>query len=101
MELRSFNVERIYLETTQGCPMDGPAFSETLAERKEEIKDMLSQVHTDESGSNELWLCNTRKDGEVWTPYLQIVRMLINMGHALGLVSYEGALEATTKVKIL
>jgi hypothetical protein len=72
----------------------------TFWEQKENIKSMLSQI-SEKNGEFILSLGHVRKDGEQWTPYLQIIKMLILMGEKLGLVSYEGKLEPTTKIKLL
>ena len=65
----------------------------------EDIKDMLSQLAIS-SGVTPLMMCNTRTDGEVWTPYIQIIEMLIRLGKKLGFVTYEGRLTATTPITL-
>lgn len=60
---------------------------------------MLSQIETD-NGLVHLCACNRRKDGETWTPYLQIVEMLLLMGYKLGLVEFEAPLKENTLIKI-
>lgn len=100
MELRSFNVERIYKESVkcvigEDLGIDKAKFTEHIPD----IKSMLSQIATDE-GYARLYLCNIRKDGETWTPYLQIVEMLIRMGAKAGIVKYEGKLNMHTLIFI-
>ena len=102
MELRSFNVERIYKESVkcvigEQLGIDKVKFRENIPA----IKDMVSQVAVALDGCNYLCGCNVRKDGEVWTPYLQIVEMLIRMGAKAGCVQYEGKLRPMTVIKIL
>lgn len=100
MELRSFNVERIYRQSVK-C-----VIGEDLGIKKTEfeanvpfIKEMLSQIRTSD-GYVHLCSCNRRKDGEIWTPYLQIVEMLIRMGAKIGCVKYMGKLKAESIIKI-
>lgn len=101
MELRSYNVEKIYQESVK-C-----AIGETLGINRDKfeenipaIKDMLHQIET-ENGFVHLCACNRRTDGEVWTPYLQIVIMLIRMGAKAGCVYYEGDLKPESLIFIL
>lgn len=101
IELRSFNVERVYKESVK-C-----VIGETLGVNKEIliknaplIKEMISQIET-VGGYAFLCFCNRRRDGEIWTPYLQIVQMLIRMGARLGYVQYSGKLDERTLIKIL
>lgn len=100
MELRSFNVERVY----QACVIC--SIGEDLGikklpfeENKENIVSMLQQVQT-QDGKAPLQVCNLRKDGETWTPYLQIVEMLMRMGRKMGVVEYSGRLNADTIITI-
>lgn len=101
MELRSYNVERIYKESVkcvvgEELGIDKEKFNENVPA----IKDMLSQVKT-VNGFVHLCACNRRKDGEIWTPYLQIVEMLIRMGAKIGCVRYTGRLKAETLLQII
>lgn len=101
MELRSFNVERIYKETVKcvigdDLGIDKEKFNKNIPE----IKDMLSQIDT-EDGFVYLCACNRRKDGETWTPYLQIVEMLIRMGIKIGCVKSFGVGKLTAETLIL
>ena len=101
MELRSYNVEHIYKDAVKcrigtDLGIDKKAFKKAAPD----IKDMLSQIET-LNGEAHLCACNKRKDGETWTPYLQIVEMLILMGKKLGLVQFESPLKETTLIKIL
>lgn len=100
MELRSFNVERIYEESVkciigEDLGIDKAKFTKNIPE----IIDMLSQIKTT-NGYAHLCACNMRTDDEVWTPYLQIVEMLIRMGAKIGCVSYTGKLKPETLIKI-
>lgn len=100
MELRSYNVERVY----QDCVIC--SIGENLGVRKfpltvhkEDIVDMLRQIET-KKGMTTFQTCNLRKDGETWTPYLQIVEMLIRLGKKIGAVEYEGTLSVDTIITI-
>lgn len=100
MELRSFNVERVYKESVkcvvgETLGIDKDKFNEYIPM----IRDMLSQIET-VNGFVHLCACNRRKDGEIWTPYLQIVEMLIRMGARAGLVEYEGKLKPESLIRI-
>lgn len=104
MELRSYNVERLYMESVKGVLVSKG--SEVICINKEalhrnvsDIKDMLSQIRTSD-GFAHLCACNIRKDGEMWTPYLQIVEMLIRMGSRIGCVKYDGRLKPESLIKI-
>lgn len=88
MELRSYNVERVWKECVkckigEELGIDKDKFAENIPG----IKDMLSQIRT-VHGYAHFCACNKRKDNEVWTPYLQIVEMLIRMGARIGCVKY-------------
>lgn len=101
MELRSFNVERIYKESvkciiSEDLGIDRTKFNENVPA----IKEMLSQIKTTD-GYAHLCACNRRTDGEVWTPYLQIVEMLIRMGAKIGCVKYMGKLKPESLIKIV
>lgn len=101
MELRSFNVERIYKESVkcvigEDLGIDKRKFTENVSA----IKEMLSQIKTTD-GYALLCTCNRRTDDEIWTPYLQIVEMLIRMGAKAGCVKYKGKLKATSLIKII
>lgn len=101
VELRSFNVERIYKESVK-CSIgeDLGIDKDKFAENVPAIKEMLSQIKTI-NGFAHLCACNRRKDDEIWTPYLQIVEMLIRMGHKIGCVKYTGKLRPETLIKIM
>lgn len=101
MELRSFNVEWIYKESVkcvigEDLGIDKDKFTENVPA----IKDMLSQIKTTD-GYVHLCACNRRTDDEVWTPYLQIVEMLIRMGAKIGCVKYTGKLKPESLIKIV
>ena len=100
MELRSFNVERIYRECVKCIIGDTLCVDKkTFKKNRNHIKSMLSQIETCE-GSILLCMCNRRKDGEIWTPYLQIVEMLIRMGIKMGYVECEGKLKMESIITI-
>lgn len=101
MELRSFNVERIYKESVK-CVIgeDLGIYKDKFAKYVPAIKDMLSQIKTTD-GYAHLCACNRRRDGEIWTPYLQIVEMLIRMGARAGCVTYEGKLMPESLIRIV
>ena len=84
MELRSFNVERIYKESVK-CLIgeDLGIDKDKFAENVPAIKEMLSQIKTT-NGFAHLCAGNRRKDDEMWTPYLQIVELLICMVAMIG-----------------
>ena len=100
MELRSFNVERIYKDCVI-CTLgeDIGIRKLKLEECKADIIDMLQQVET-QNGKTTFQTCNLRKDGETWTPYLQIVEMLIRLGRKIKAVEYEGRLDVDTIITI-
>ena len=100
MELRSYNVEKIYSESVK-CRIgeDLCINKDKLAENTPAIKEMLAQIKTI-NGCTHLCLCNRRTDDEIWTPYLQIVEMLIRMGAKIGCVKYEGILKAESLIQI-
>ena len=101
IELRSFNVERIYNETVR-CVIDEELGTDKymLEKNTPAIKEMISQIATT-NGYAHLCACNRRVDGEIWTPYLQIVEMLIRMGARIGFVKYEGKLKPDTLIEFL
>lgn len=99
MELRSFNVERIYNETVKCVIKDELAVDVAMLKKnRKHIRNMISQIQFHD-GQATLRACNLRTDGEYWTPYLQIVEMLIRMGKRIGCVDYEGKLTETTIIK--
>lgn len=101
MELRSFNVEKVWKECVicvlgDDLGIRKPEFTESVPA----IKEMLSQIKTVD-GFVHCCAANQRTDGEQWTPYLQIVEMLIRMGHKIGCVKYTGKLKPETLIKIV
>lgn len=99
MELRSYNVERVYKDCVK-CRIGndiGVNKSELLL-HKVEIKSMVEQIARS-NGKTILSMANLRTDGETWTPYLQIVEMLILLGAKIGIISFEGQLNETTIIK--
>lgn len=101
MELRSFNVERIYKESVKCVIGEDLGINKNkFTENVPAIKEMLSQIKTVD-GFAHLCACNRRTDDEIWTPYLQIVEMLIRMGAKIGCVKYMGKLKPETLIKIV
>lgn len=101
MELRSYNVEKIYQESVKCVIGEDLGIDKDIFYRNSSsIRDMLSQIQTT-NGYVHLCACNRRTDGEYWTPYLQIVEMLIRMGAKLGCVKYSGKLKEDTLIKIV
>lgn len=107
MELRSYNVERIYLECVKCRVKDELGTDkEALQKRKQDIYDMVSQIDWFVSPviggapiyGKVLWGCNQRLDGEIWTIYLQIIEMLILLGKAIGCIEFEGKLGKNTTI---
>lgn len=98
MELRSYNVERVYKDCVK-CRIGNElgVYKEQLERHKEDIKSMCSQI-AHYNGWTLLAMANIRKDGETWTPYLQIVEMLILLGAKIGVLSFEGQLKGATKI---
>lgn len=101
MELRSYNVERVYKESVKCVIAEDLGIDKTKFKMyANDIRDMLYQIKTVD-GKAHLCACNRRVDDEIWTPYLQIVGMLIRMGKKLNLVSYEGKLKPDTLITII
>lgn len=100
MELRSYNVERIYNECVV-CSIgeDLGVRKSLLEDSRDDIISMLKQISTVD-GKAVFKMCNLRKDGESWTPYLQIVAMLIRLGRMLNAVEYYGTLKEETIITI-
>ena len=98
MELRSYNVERVYKDCVK-CRIGDElgVDKEQLERHKEDIKSMCSQIAR-WKGHTYLVTANIREDGETWTPYLQIVEMLILLGAKIGVLSFEGNLDKETKI---
>lgn len=99
MELRSFNVEKIWRSVVK-CVIDDEigVNKNELDAHKKDIESMIDQIDMDDEGNCPLLKCNRRKDGETWTPYLQIVEMLIKMGRKVGAITYKGSLTKFTSV---
>lgn len=99
MELRSFNVERVWSSVVKCVIGDEIGVDKNkLAEHKKDIESMIDQIAMDNDGNCLLINCNKRKDGETWTPYLQIVEMLIKMGRRIGVITYKGSLTKFTTI---
>lgn len=98
MELRSYNVEKVWSEVVTIRIGDGIGIRrDSLALHTEDIRDMISQLPYKR---NMAMYFNTRIDGETWTPYMQIVEMLLLLGAKLGFVQYKGKLSARTIITI-
>ena len=100
MELRTYNVERVYSECVK-CRIgeDLGVDSDKLKQNEDRIKSMLSQIKTD-NGYVYVHQCNRRTDGETWTPYIQIIELLLLLGRKIGVVKYEGKLNGNTLIYI-
>ena len=100
MELRSYNVERIYNEVVTCRIGDNIGVRKAVLEKyKGDIKDMLLQLKSFRLGVTLLYRCSIREDDEMWTPYLQIVEMLILLGEKIGMVSIGGKLRRDTRIR--
>ena len=98
MELRSYNVERVWREVVKvrlgnEIGVDHPA----LESWKADIRDMLGQLDRTDGPAR---MFNKRSDGETWTPYMQIVEMLLLLGRRIGCVKFSGDLNLQTQIKI-
>lgn len=98
MELRSFNVEKIWKAVVK-CVIgeDMGVNKKELVSHETDIDSMVDQIDMDEECCP-FAACNKRKDGETWTPYLQIVEMLIRLGKKVGAVEYDGFLSEDTMI---
>lgn len=92
MELRCYNVKEIWHECVK-CRIgdDIGIYADKFELRKEDIKSMVSQIKNDH-GETYCCECHIRQDGEQWTPYRQIVEMLILMGAKAGVLHFCGSL---------
>ena len=99
MELRSYNVERVYKDCVK-CRIgnDIGVNKPELLLQEEEIKNMVKQIARS-NGKTILSMANLRTDGETWNPYLQIVEMLILLGAKIGIISFEGQLNENTIIE--
>lgn len=102
MELRSYNVERIFKDCTT-CVLGNLVGTrkEELEKHAADILDMIRQIPTEEVDGkqcNVFGLCHNRRDGEQWTPYLQIIRMLLLLARRLDYVYWEGELKPDTVI---
>lgn len=96
MELRSYNVERIYKACVKfrlgnELGIDKEVFFTYV----DDIIDMCKQISWSKN-KTVLQVANRRNDGEVWTPYLQIVEMLVLLGARVGIIKFEGLLKEDT-----
>ena len=81
MELRSYNVEEVYLNWKKNHKLD-----------TESVKDLFNQLEVVDETNKMVY----RKDGEVWTNKLQIIDMLVEMGVQSGVCKVEN-----NKIKFL
>ena len=100
MELRSYNVEKVWnacvkCRLKNSIGVDKQAFQDHI----QDINDMVNQIYT-EGRCIKLRFANVRKDYEIWTPYLQIVEMLILMGARTGVLKFDGDLNEDTLIII-
>lgn len=98
-ELRSFNVASIYNECVLCRIGNSIGVKSTFYERKNEIVEMVSQLSLGNHGAP-LNVLHKRTDGEQWTPYLQMVEILILMAYKLNIVTFTGKLKASTIIKL-
>ena len=101
MELRSYNVEYVYLHGVTVAIGDDIGVIKDFSTFEEDLKSMIDQIATDNGGRVPFNKCHIREDGEMWTPYLQIVKMLILMGKRIGKVEFESPLTEQTIIRIL
>ena len=102
MELRSYNVERIFKDCIT-CVLGNLVGTrkEELEKYAADILDMIRQIPTEEVAGKQcsvFGLCHNRRDGKQWTPYLQIIRMLLLLARRLDYVYWEGELEPDTVI---
>ena len=96
MELRSFNVQRVYKECVKVAIQDTLGVNkDKLDIHKKDIESMVSQL----PDSTPLNLCHVRVDGEQWTPYLQVVKMIVLLGIHLGLLDSEKPITPISIIK--
>lgn len=101
MELRPQNVIEIYNKTVKCVIQSKIGVNEEFNKHKEEIRDMISQVKTDEDNTFVLMKGHIRKDEEQWTPYLQPVIMLVQLACRAGFAYFDGDLKPNTKIHVL
>lgn len=100
MELRNFNVERVYKKVVKCVIGDKIGVNDNFNSEIENIRSMISQVDV-VNGEFLLMRGHIRKDGEQWTPFLQPVIMLVQLAKRAHLVDYEGNLKPTSVIKVL
>jgi hypothetical protein len=95
-ELRSSTVRRAYRECVL-CEVAGEigVFKNYLRIWIPHIKDMVGQLPTDLPMN----MLHTRLDGEQWTPYLQVVRMLVLLGEKIKILTFDGKLTDKTIIR--
>lgn len=99
MELRSFNVERVWREVVKVRIGNEIGVDHTaLSKWETDIYEMLQQLSLTTGKAREF---NKRADGEMWTPYMQIVEMLLLLGRKIGRVKFSGDLNPQTLIKIV
>lgn len=100
MELRNFNVEKVYKKVVKCVIGDKIGVNDNFNSEIENIRSMISQVDV-VNGEFLLMRGHIRKDGEQWTPFLQPVIMLVQLAKRAHLVDYEGNLKPTSVIKVL
>ena len=96
MELRTFNVTKVYFYCVK-CAIgnDLGVNKDKIDYHRKDIAEMVSQLPDNEI----LAKCHVRKDGEQWTPYLQVVRMIVLLGAHIGAITLTEELKETTIVR--
>ena len=91
IELRSYNVERIWHETAI-CTIGNEVgvHKEILEKNAPAIREMVSQIETDKDGNVPFMFCNHRKDGKKYqiSSILQIIpftstERMVSCGHLI------------------
>lgn len=99
MELRSYNVEKVWRDVViVRFGNELGVNKDALSAYEDDIRDMVCQLDRKEGKAREFFI---RSDGESWTPYMQIIEMLLLLGAKLGCIEIEGKLTPTTNIKIL
>ena len=100
MELRSYNVRKVWADSVT-CRLGSTiGVTEQFERNKPHIISLVSQIARKDR-KMPLKLCNLRKDGEYWTPYLQIVEMIILMGKRCNLLTFQGELRPNTIIEFM
>jgi hypothetical protein len=96
MELRTFNVQRVYFYCVKCTIGDSIGVNHLkIEENRENIKSMVAQLPKNQP----LNKCHIREDGEQWTPYVQVVMMLVLLGIHIGVLKGVTPLLETTIIE--